>query len=47
MAKNSEAERVFLLYNHFRNEQQGLSYSNFIKMVAVALRSCTTTLRST
>lgn len=33
MGKNSECDRVLLLYNHFKRDSEGLTYKAFTKMV--------------
>lgn len=33
MGKNSECDRVLLLYNHFKRDDEGLTYKAFTKML--------------
>jgi len=33
MGKNSECDRVLLLYNHFKRDNEGLTYKAFTKML--------------
>lgn len=37
MGKNSECDKVLLLYNHFKKDDQGLTYKSFTKMVRLRL----------
>jgi hypothetical protein len=37
MGKNSECDRVLLLYNHFKRDDEGLTYKAFTKMVSQAV----------